>query len=67
MFNIISQHKDANKKHYEILDTTMAKIKMTVKFQVLGQMRNHWDSYMLLGVVQSGTAIWETSWAVFFF
>lgn len=51
MFNIISQHKDANKKHYEILDTTMAKIKMTVKFQVLGQMQNHWDSYMLLGVV----------------
>lgn len=38
-------------KNTEILDTTMAKIKMTVKFQVLGQMRNHWDSYMLLGVV----------------
>lgn len=50
MFNI-SQQKDANKKHYEILHTTMAKIKMTVKFQVLGQMWNLWDSYMLLGVV----------------
>ena len=37
MFNIISQQKDANKKHCEILHTTMAKIKMTVKFQIWGK------------------------------